>query len=341
MKKTFIYPDYYSEFHCIADKCPDSCCEEWEIVVDDETADLYEEVTGDIGEKLRNSMTIDDDGDRIFTLEGKRCPFHEKSGLCEIQRLLGEEYLCDTCREYPRAVQDCGDFAECDLSLSCPEAARIILSKKNEPEYLETEENVLWDEACYDKGVMEFMKYARRQLLDIIWDRSETVSQAVRKCGRYSLALQERLDGNEISIFPYSDDMPCAESISFSDFSYGSLINSCLNGEILTEEFRIMLKDALSLGETPMNAPEYSDAAKAIDSFNDLHRQLCTHYINRYWLRAAFDGEAAEKMLILIKAFALIRRFELAYFVKNKELPFSAVVRIVQLYSKETEHNTD
>lgn len=337
MKKTFIYPDYYSEFHCIADKCPDSCCDKWEIVVDDDTAELYGEVTGGIGEKLRNSMAIDDEGDRIFTLCGERCPFHEKSGLCEIQRLLGEEYLCDTCHEYPRAVQDCGDFAEYDLSLSCPEAARIILSRKCEPQYIEKVEDVLLDEACYDKDVMDLMKYTRRQILDIIWDRSCTVSEAVRKCGRYALCIQERLDRNEIYPFPYSDEMPNAENISFSDFSYSSLINSCLDDDILTEEFRIMLKDTLSLGETPMD----SGAEKVLDSFSDLYRQLCTHYINRYWLRAAFDGEAAEKMLILIKAFALVRRFGFAYYQKNKELPFSAVIRIVQLYSKETEHNTD
>lgn len=341
MKKILVYPDYYSEFHCTADKCIDSCCEEWEIVVDDETAALYEEVTGSIGEKLRSVMATDDEGDRIFTLEDGRCPFLEKSGLCEIHRKLGEECLCNTCREYPRAVQDCGDFAEYDLSLSCPEAARIILSKKNEPEYTETEANVFYDEVCYDKGVMSFMKYARRQLLDIIWDRSNTPSQAVEKCGKYSLCIQEQLDKNEISDLPYSDDMPAAENISYSGFSFTSLINSRLNGEILTHEFREMLEEALTLGEKPLSAPEYSEAKKAIDSYDDVYRQLCTHYINRYWLRAAFDGEAAEKTFILIKAFAMLRRFALAYYEKNKELPFSAILRMVQLYSKETEHNMD
>ena len=29
-------PDYYKKFSCIADKCPDTCCAGWEIVVDDE-----------------------------------------------------------------------------------------------------------------------------------------------------------------------------------------------------------------------------------------------------------------------------------------------------------------
>lgn len=340
MKKIYVFPDYYMKFHCIADKCPDSCCEKWEIVIDDETADIYENAAGEIGEKLRKSMIIDDEGDRVFVLNNGRCPFLEDSGLCEIHRKLGENCLCDTCHEYPRAVQDCGDFAECDLSLSCPEAARIILSEKNEPVYLQSEYDVPDDDICYDSDVMDLMKYTRRQLLDIIWDRSDTVLQAVKKCGRYSLYIQEKLDRNETSECSYSDELH-AENISFSKFSYGSLINGFLEDEILTKEFYTMLKDALRLGETPIDSPLYSEAYTAIERYDDLHRQLCTHYLNRYWLRAAFDGEAAEKMLTLIKTFAIIRRLELVYYLKNKELPFSAVVRIVQLYSKETEHNSD
>ena len=31
-------PVYYDDFRCIADKCPDSCCKEWEVQVDEKTA---------------------------------------------------------------------------------------------------------------------------------------------------------------------------------------------------------------------------------------------------------------------------------------------------------------
>ena len=29
-----IYPSYYKKFRCVADKCPDTCCAGWEVVVD-------------------------------------------------------------------------------------------------------------------------------------------------------------------------------------------------------------------------------------------------------------------------------------------------------------------
>ena len=28
-------PDYYEAFHCLAGACPHTCCEKWEVVVDE------------------------------------------------------------------------------------------------------------------------------------------------------------------------------------------------------------------------------------------------------------------------------------------------------------------
>ena len=38
--------------------------------------------------------------------------------------------LCDTCRNYPRHIEEFEGLREISLSLSCPEAARILLSQK-------------------------------------------------------------------------------------------------------------------------------------------------------------------------------------------------------------------
>ena len=32
-----IRPDFYNEFHCIADSCTITCCQEWKIAVDPDT----------------------------------------------------------------------------------------------------------------------------------------------------------------------------------------------------------------------------------------------------------------------------------------------------------------
>ena len=34
-------PDYYDCFRCAAGECPDSCCKEWEVEIDDASARFY------------------------------------------------------------------------------------------------------------------------------------------------------------------------------------------------------------------------------------------------------------------------------------------------------------
>lgn len=35
-----IYPDFYPEFRCLAGDCPDTCCKDWEVVVDPEAMEF-------------------------------------------------------------------------------------------------------------------------------------------------------------------------------------------------------------------------------------------------------------------------------------------------------------
>lgn len=123
-----IYPSHYAAFHCIAGACPDSCCKEWEIVVDTASAERYRSVSGTLGERLRQTMITDADGDIVFQEHNSRCPFWNAQQLCDIHGELGEDALCETCRLFPRITQDYGDFIEFDISPACPEAARLLFS---------------------------------------------------------------------------------------------------------------------------------------------------------------------------------------------------------------------
>lgn len=111
-----IYPSHYAAFHCIAGACPDSCCKEWEIVVDTASAERYRSVSGTLGERLRQAMITDADGDIVFQEHNSRCPFWNAQQLCDIHGELGEDALCETCRLFPRITQDYGDFIEYDIS---------------------------------------------------------------------------------------------------------------------------------------------------------------------------------------------------------------------------------
>ncbi|HBZ6546124.1 TPA: flagellin lysine-N-methylase [Clostridium perfringens] len=134
-------PNYFNEFKCIASECEDTCCAGWEIVIDDETYKRYENVEGEFGEILRSKI-VKSDGENIFLLNNGNCSFLNEKKMCEIYINLGEDHLCYTCQQFPRYTEEFLDLKEVGLSLSCPEAARIILRKaKNTTFNLSEEDN--------------------------------------------------------------------------------------------------------------------------------------------------------------------------------------------------------
>ena len=51
-----IKPSYYDTFRCIAGDCPDSCCKEWSVDVDDASAAYYRSLSGPLGDRLRQVL---------------------------------------------------------------------------------------------------------------------------------------------------------------------------------------------------------------------------------------------------------------------------------------------
>ena len=66
--KNYYIPKY-GEFRCIAGACPDSCCAGWEIVLDDASVERYRTVSGGLGERIRQAMAEDADGDVIIAAQ--------------------------------------------------------------------------------------------------------------------------------------------------------------------------------------------------------------------------------------------------------------------------------
>jgi lysine-N-methylase len=63
--------------------------------------------------------------------EANQCPLLTADRLCGIQAEFGEGLLSHTCATYPRIVHSAGGVEEKALTLSCPEAARLVLLTPN------------------------------------------------------------------------------------------------------------------------------------------------------------------------------------------------------------------
>ncbi len=123
-------PNYYHRFGCIADRCEHSCCVGWEIDIDGDTLEKYQRLpSGGYGDVIRESISMEDTPH--FRLgAGERCPHLDERGLCRIILGVGEDYLCDICREHPR-FYNFTSVAEVGVGMSCQEAARLILSSSD------------------------------------------------------------------------------------------------------------------------------------------------------------------------------------------------------------------
>ena len=148
----YTIPDYYKEFTCIADKCEDTCCAGWKIVIDKKSLNKYKHVKG----KFWFTMLKSVDWIRgIFRQDKeKRCAFLNDCNLCEMYANLGEKSLCKTCRLYPRHVEEFEDVREITLSVSCPEVARILMEKKEPVRFLTYEKE---GEEEYDEESLKKM----------------------------------------------------------------------------------------------------------------------------------------------------------------------------------------
>lgn len=124
---------FYKEFKCIGGSCEDSCCENWEIDLDEASLKKYMKQSGDFGKRLKDCTRVKD---KQFILKGTRCPFLNGENLCDIFIEMGEESLCETCTNFPRHIEEFENLKEVSLAMSCPEASRIMLAKKEKMSFL-------------------------------------------------------------------------------------------------------------------------------------------------------------------------------------------------------------
>ncbi len=184
-----IVPDYYKDFRCIAEHCRHNCCIGWEIDIDEDTLEMYENVPGEFGERLRDGISHVETP--CFKLgEGERCVFLNERGLCDIILNLGENALCDICTDHPRFRNFFADRTEMGLGLCCEEACRLVLGCSDTVKLLEIEDD---GEDMPDSEDKEFFS-ERQHIFNVLQDRSASLEDRL-----YSLSEEYGVVGNILS----------------------------------------------------------------------------------------------------------------------------------------------
>ena len=318
----------FERFQCLAGSCPDTCCSGWEIDLDEEILSCYRSLPGPLGDELRSKIQTED-GYTFFALEQGRCPFLNGENLCRLILEQGEEALSVTCREHPRFVEEYGALQEWCLSISCPEAARLLLE---EPLMLVTEENdAPWEEDwALDEGLLRLLLGLRRDMFQILAAKrplSERVALLL-DCAQKAqpmLMPQEdvigtfvfrQMDGNEY------DDCPAPPL----ELDLAGFLNTMKGMEFTTPRLRELLEQC-----TPPSADILFNKYAAAGE------RLLFYFLYRYVLRAVWDGDLVGKVHFAACSTAAILALA-AGPMAAETLPIRAAAI---LYSREAEHSDE
>ena len=300
-------PYYFDSFHCIAGDCPDSCCKEWDVQVDETSAAYYRSLNGALGDRLREVLH-DEDGETVMTITEGRCPMWRDDGLCRIQAELGEGALCKTCREFPRLTHDFGDFQELGLELSCPEAARFIL-RNPDFSYI-TEEKDGGEEPEYDQEAMEDLLRSREIVREILKDTQRPVNEVLALLLMYGYQAQGELDGEEVQNFDPEGTLDAAQNYA-GQGDEQLILDFFKELEILAPEWEARLNH-------PQGAP-----------WSREYLTLARYFVDRYWLQAVADYDLVSRVKLAVISCLMIRMLG-----GNLE-------ETAQRYSKEIENDVD
>ena len=179
-KYPIVAPKYYKSFSCIADKCRHSCCLGWEIDVDDATLEKYRSCENPYKITVLDSIEHDGLTNRFTLKQGNRCPHLDERGLCRIITELGEEYLCDICREHPRFYNKLSNTLEVGIGISCEEAARIVLGSDGYDEF------EVQGEATLPTESLEFdVRVPRERVFSILSDDSVPYVERIERIQKF------------------------------------------------------------------------------------------------------------------------------------------------------------
>ncbi len=351
-------PKYLNKFKCIADKCEDTCCAGWEIVIDEETYDYYENLSGSFGERLRSEI-INDGEDNIFVLKNGNCAFLNENKLCDIYNELGEDGLCYTCKKYPRYMEEFGNLREIGISLSCPEAARIMLGDSNKMEF-ELNENDEFITSYNDIDAMLFidLMQCRNIIFNILQNGNIDLNIRAAIILDFAKEVQDKID---------EDDLTSLKTIKerYMDKNFINKTSDDLNKTIRDkeqwytdiEEYFYVFKglkhinnnDPLGLDKvlyyiksSAENKDIYLDKYKEFKKFykDNMYKfeNILVYFVFRYFMKSVFDYDVAAKVKTAVVSYLIIKQLCVVRWIESGDLSDEDIVDISHTYSKDIEH---
>ena len=366
----YLKPHYYDKFVCTAGDCPDSCCAGWQIMIDETSLERYGNEKSEFGTRLRNSIDWDEE---CFYQNNRRCAFLNEENLCDLYKALGPDSLCDTCRMYPRHTEEYEGLRELSLSLSCPEAARIILSCKEPVRFLEEEDDLEDDFEEFDFMMFSQLEDTRDVLFSILQDRSLPLT--LRMSASEQLTEQYQIRVEEQKEYEIDELLRSCEALhqrkKLQEFVSESLAEKGIDAASLhrwarqIEELQVLrgLERLRPEWDQVLDGVEkwlygsgeeyyrhiceefhkmYGSLSSHKEEWENLGEQLLIFFVYTYFCGAVYDDMVCSKMELALFSVRWIQEFLMVRWLEDgKMLSMQDVEEISWRYAREVEHSDD
>lgn len=367
-----LKPFYYDDFKCISNNCIDSCCIGWQINIDENTYKKYKKVKGVFGKELNNSINrVRVKNNRLdygkMKLKDKRCSMLNEDNLCNVYINLGESYLCNTCKVYPRDINKYGEIYERNLNMSCPEVARYFI-KSVANFYFNMEEEVLSDldkdyimNKIYDEKLYNLLWGSRSLAIEIIqfkeieiWKRIiflKILTDKVQKLideenyENYEKVLNAfRYEITNIDIINSLDKIKLVPNVkvnfikSVVNISEKVSINKIKYNNLL-EQYKKLFENDIDNNFENVIKKEY-EFNKYLNNEEYIMENLLIYLIYKYFMRALHTKDLNKEINNVIISYAMIKMLLLGRYDANEnKLKEDDFVEVFYVFSRVIEHN--
>ena len=371
----YTVPDYYKKFKCLVSDCPATCCAGWQIMIDDKSLKKYASCPGIFGNRLVNSINWEEER---FKQYHSRCAFLNEQNLCDIHLEKGSDFLCRTCRRYPKHVEVYENEREISLSLSCPMVARLLLAKTDQAQFLTTEkvrkndgDQLQKSDDDFDEFLYSALQDCRSVLIAMAQNRNEALNLRMAKILSLAHDVQNRIDSRQLFdtenvLERYQREG--ADTALAHKLIWFSLVNEEFCGEndeqradsdYLSIQWRVLdyLRDfevldprwVLDLqrwrkalyGEGPA---VYLERKKRFLTearvWETEYEQILVYFLFVYFCGAVYDGDALRKAKMAVMSVRILRELAFAQWIlAGEKLTAEDRAELAWRYARELEHS--
>ncbi len=371
-------PSYYKKFQCAASKCKDTCCQSWQISIDRRSWRKYLYLIRKERKQNRNDWNDKktrqwiqkglDFRTHSFAMKDGKCVFLDRDSLCRLQRIWGAELLCNICRRYPRHMEVYDGLKEFSLSLSCPEAARMILTEKEnlhlDLDYVKKTRNAMRKRAskkrCQDREVFLMLLKIRKNFFLILQNQSLSVKDRIIEIleitEKIQTALERGKDCLKREITEYEKNKKRKEILKKNpknDLSemkkkeqrYIFMSSCCEVFEqlepIQNKWKKQMQKEWKTLYVGGLNEYERKRADFQKENTERISEKFLMYFLYVYFLGGVYDGQIETKVKFAILSWLVVREWAIARKEKMGKILLDDWIELSSHYSREIEHSEE